>query len=124
MSLIQRYRRLTLWHKIGLWGAVASIVGLAITWLGSPAISQQTQGHLSPAIASNSGTLIVSTTPEALKQVPPPPDPPAPVPVGMRLAFLMALLGRLMVIMGCTVPLLMAALQLEAAKPPKEEGTP
>ncbi len=31
MKLRERYRRLTLWNKLSVWGAVASLVGLVAT---------------------------------------------------------------------------------------------
>ena len=30
MNIFQRYRRLSLWSKIGLWGSLASILGIAL----------------------------------------------------------------------------------------------
>ncbi len=33
MTLLQRYRRLTLWNKVGFWGSVASIIGLVIAFV-------------------------------------------------------------------------------------------
>lgn len=35
MKLWQRYSKLTLWNKVGFWGAVASIVGLALYFVGA-----------------------------------------------------------------------------------------
>jgi len=71
MTLIQRYRRLTLWNKMGFWGSVASTVGLVIavvTWLFSwpestpPQaqihIEQKTTGAQSPTIHDTEGVTI------------------------------------------------------------------
>ncbi len=47
MRLRERYRRLTLWNKIGFWSALASFVGLAVALLammkpdGTTAISER-----------------------------------------------------------------------------------
>ena len=55
MTLIQRYRRLTLWNKIGFWGSIASLVGVLIALLtvvfggGGP----MTTGNQSPVITGN-----------------------------------------------------------------------
>lgn len=35
LTLLQRYCQLTLWNKIGLWGSVASVVGLALFFLST-----------------------------------------------------------------------------------------
>ncbi len=55
MTLRQRYRRLTLWNKVGFWGSVASLVGVLIALLtvvfggGGPT----TIGNQSPIITGN-----------------------------------------------------------------------
>ncbi len=55
MTLKQRYRQLTLWNKMGFWGAVASLVGVLIALLtvvlggGGPT----TTGNQSPIITGN-----------------------------------------------------------------------
>lgn len=67
MTLLQRYRRLTPWNKLGVWGALASIIGLLLAFAGSPSISQQTHGNLSLAIANNRVSLVIASTPDALK---------------------------------------------------------
>ncbi len=55
MTLRQRYRRLTLWNKVGFWGSVASLVGVLIALLtvvlGGG--GHTTTGNQSPIITGN-----------------------------------------------------------------------
>jgi hypothetical protein len=55
MRLLDRYKRLGLWTKVGVWGSIASVVGLVITLViaflpSSTAKSASTTGNSSPAI--------------------------------------------------------------------------
>jgi len=59
MDLLNRYKRLSLWNKIGFWGAVSSILGLASYILYSPQ-SMQTSGDNSPIIIGNKGSVNVN----------------------------------------------------------------
>ncbi len=45
MNLMARYRKLAFWSKLGVWGAVASIVGLGpVLWPSSPQQSKEAKG--------------------------------------------------------------------------------
>ncbi|PSJ47374.1 hypothetical protein C7H85_00615 [Zobellella endophytica] len=61
-SLFNQYKRMSFAMKFGLWGSLASILGLFIALPPFQAQSQgvSTQGNQSPAFGSNSGSVIIN----------------------------------------------------------------
>lgn len=73
MTLLARYRKLNLWSKLGAWGSVASIIGLA--WLFVPQttspVEAQTKTQTGTVTASPGATLIQSGHDTIINNPPP-----------------------------------------------------
>jgi len=67
-GIAERYRRLSLWSRLGVWGAIASIVGLAVYLMSS----RQSPVTQAPSIHSSSSANVVVN----MHPVPPPESEP------------------------------------------------
>ena len=126
MALWKRYQALDGWNKVAFWGSLASILGLVLTFLSPPSISQQTHGANSPAIANNNGSITIISPPDASRPTTfTPPAQPIPSAPGIwtRPEVLLTLLGVLTVLTAFIIPLLVPRhTTADASTPPKSEG--
>jgi hypothetical protein len=80
MTFLARYRKLNLWSKLGAWGSVASIIGLA--WLFVPQTpapeAAQTKTQTETVTSSPGATLIQSGRDTIINNPPPKTVPDAP----------------------------------------------
>ena len=127
MALWKRYQALDGWNKVAFWGSLASILGLVLTFLSPPSISQQTHGANSPAIANNNGSITIISTPDVSRPTTPT-SPAQPMPsapsIWTRPEVLLTLLGVLTVLTAFIIPLLVPRhTTADAPTPPtKSEG--
>lgn len=72
-GFVARYRRLSMWNKVGFWGAVASIVALGLAFYQPNEVAQQianVQGSPNSTVNQPGRDLIITNTPAAPRPEP------------------------------------------------------
>ncbi|MFA5901986.1 MAG: hypothetical protein WC829_23055 [Hyphomicrobium sp.] len=70
IGLVDRYRRLTIWNKVGFWGAIASILGLGWVFL-SPGAGQSASVSGDNATVMQAGRDVIIQSPPQRRELPP-----------------------------------------------------